>query len=355
MKYLFLSLLISTSSYAIQHDAYYLKNKKINKKAWQKEDKEVDKKLAALKKKFGKSPNIIYILADDVGWNELGSYLGGKLRGTPTPNLDQMAKQGMKFLAAYSEPSCTPTRIAQLTGRHPVRTGVTDVFWPGDKGGMSGKEVTVAEVLKTGDYHTAFWGKWHVGEHKGQLPEDQGFDYAYYNTFNGAPWLWPDMQKMYEKDAVTGNGLFFDMPSEKEYERKYGIRLDGIYRAKNGKRKEVGRVSSTEMPKFEAESFKQIKKFITDKSKTKKPFFINWHTFAQQMAGSPKKQRLRKGVDSRNNQAAQLVMHDDQIKELRGHLRNLGIAENTLLVWWSDNGPMYAFWPNAGDGDEWSH
>ena len=348
MKILFLSCLISTSSFALQHDAYYLKNKKLNKKNWAKEDKVVDQKLKALKKKLKKAPNIIYILADDVGWNELGSYLGGKLRGTPTPNLDEMAKKGMKFLAAYSEPSCTPTRIAQLTGRHPVRTGVIDVLWPGDKGGMSGKEVTVAEVLKKGDYHTAFWGKWHVGEHKGQLPEDQGFDYAYYNTFNGAPWAWPDMQKMYEADAVTGKGWVFDMPSEKEYEEKYGIRLDGIYRFNKGKKKEVGRVSSTKMPEFEAESFKQIKEFITEKSKTKKPFFINWHTFAQQMAGSPKEQRLRKGVDSRNNQAAQLVMHDDQIKELRTHLRDLGIAENTLLVWWSDNGPMYAFWPNAG-------
>jgi arylsulfatase len=254
----------------------------------------------------------------------------------------------MKFLSAYSEPSCTPARVAQLTGRLPVRTGVLEVFWPGDKGGMSGKEVTVAEILKTVKYHTAFWGKWHVGEHKGQLPEDQGFDYAYYNTFNGAPWAWPDMQKMYEEEAVTGKGWFFDFPGEEEYKKKWGIRLDGIYKVKNGNKKEVGRVSSTKMPEFEAESFKQIKDWITEKSKSKRPFFINWHSFAQQMAGSPKEYRFKKGVDSRNNQAAQLAMHDEQINELREHLRKLGIEENTLLVWWSDNGPMYAFWPNAG-------
>ena len=109
---------------AAQFDAPYYALEKRNKDAWAQQDKQIDEKLAALEKKFGKKPNIIYILADDVGWGEMGWQGGGKHRGTPTPELDKMAREGMRFFAAYSEPSCTPSRIAINTGRHPVRTGV---------------------------------------------------------------------------------------------------------------------------------------------------------------------------------------------------------------------------------------
>ena len=96
--------------------------------AWQEEDKAIEQKLAALEKKFGKKPNIIFILTDDIGWGEPGWQFGGKRRGTPTPELDQLAADGMAFSSHHTEPSCTPTRLALMTGRHPVRTGVTDVL-----------------------------------------------------------------------------------------------------------------------------------------------------------------------------------------------------------------------------------
>ncbi len=142
---LLISLPISVS--AMQPDAPYLQLEKKNKAKWAEEDKQIDEKLAALEKKFGKKPNIIYILADDVGWGEMGWQGGGKHRGTPTPELDKMAAEGMRFWTAYAEPSCTPSRIAINTGRHPVRTGLLSVLWPGQTEGLSGKEVTVAEVL----------------------------------------------------------------------------------------------------------------------------------------------------------------------------------------------------------------
>jgi arylsulfatase len=121
-----------------------------DKDKWTAEDKQVNKKLAALEKKFGKKPNIIMVLTDDIGWGTLGSYGGGKVVGAPTPNLDKMARDGMKFLSAYSEPSCTPTRLALLTGRQPHRTGVNVVLWPGQKQGLVAEEVTIAELLKEG-------------------------------------------------------------------------------------------------------------------------------------------------------------------------------------------------------------
>ena len=118
------------------------------------QDREIDKKLEALHRRFGKRPNIIYVLADDVGWGEMGWQGGGKHRGTPTPELDKMALEGMRFWSAYAEPSCTPSRIAINTGRHPVRTGLLAVLWPGQTDGLSGKEVTVAEVLSEAGYNT---------------------------------------------------------------------------------------------------------------------------------------------------------------------------------------------------------
>jgi arylsulfatase len=134
------SLVIPFSSFAAQFDAPYYALEKRNKDAWAQQDKKIDDKLAALEKKFGKKPNIIYILADDVGWGEMGWQGGGKHRGTPTPELDKMAYEGMRFWSAYSEPSCTPSRIAINTGRHPFRTGLLAVLWPGQTDGLSAEE-----------------------------------------------------------------------------------------------------------------------------------------------------------------------------------------------------------------------
>ena len=156
---------------AAQFDAPYYELEKRNKAKWAEEDKQIDQKLAALNEKFGKRPNIIYILADDVGWGEMGWQGGGKHRGTPTPELDKMALEGMRFWTAYAEPSCTPSRIAINTGRHPVRTGLLSVLWPGQTDGLSGKEVTVAEVLSEAGYNTAMWGKWHLGEEPSICPK----------------------------------------------------------------------------------------------------------------------------------------------------------------------------------------
>ncbi len=170
---LVICLVFVGNSFAQQFDASYLALEERNKDKWVDEDEQIDKKLATLEKKFGKKPNIIYILADDVGWGEMGWQGGGKHRGTPTPALDKMALEGMRFWTAYAEPSCTPTRIAINTGRLPVRTGLLSVLWPGQIDGLSGEEVTVAEVLSEAGYNTAMWGKWHVGEEPENVPENQ--------------------------------------------------------------------------------------------------------------------------------------------------------------------------------------
>eukprot|EP00439_Symbiodinium_sp_Y106_P052299 s4734_g7.t1 len=153
-------LLLLPAATAVVHDAYFIDSLQKNNETWLAEDAEIDKKLNALEARFRKKPNIIYILADDIGWGELGWQGGGKHRGTPTDGLDSMAFEGMRFWSSYAEPSCTPSRTAIMTGRHPVRTGLLKVLWPGQTDGLSPEEFTLAEALSAAGYHTAMWGKW---------------------------------------------------------------------------------------------------------------------------------------------------------------------------------------------------
>ncbi len=246
-----------------QFDAPYYAMEKRYKAEWEEQDKRIDAKLAALEKKFGKKPNIIYILTDDVGWGELGWQGGGKHRGTPTPTLDKMAKEGMRFWSAYAEPSCTPSRIALNTGRHPVRTGLLSVLWPGQPEGLSPKEVTVAEVLSGVGYHTAMWGKWHLGDAEEHDPTNQGYDYAYYGLFNGAPDAWADSTTLYD-NPTPFKAPFMDFPGYDRYAELTGINLDvaGYVAEKGKKRKPIegpaGKLGIERQEHFENESNAQM-------------------------------------------------------------------------------------------------
>jgi arylsulfatase A-like enzyme len=338
---------------AFQPDAPFLAYQEKNKAKWAQEDEIIDEKLAALEQKFGKKPNIIYILADDVGWGEMGWQGGGKHRGTPTPELDKLAFEGMRFWTAYAEPSCTPSRIAINTGRHPVRTGLLSVLWPGQTDGLSGKEVTVAEVLSEAGYTTAMWGKWHLGEEPEHAPENQGYDYAYYGMWNGAPDNWQASFDMYKDAPNPMKAMFYDFPGAEEYKKRTGIDLtEAAFVGRKGEgRKPVegvaGKLGPDRQEAFEAESIKQITAFIKDNAKDDKPFFIYWATYTQQLQGS-KAHHNDKHVDKVNAQASEMAAHNAHVRQLLDTLKAEGIAENTLVVWISDNGPMYAFYPNSG-------
>jgi arylsulfatase len=346
-----------TKSQAIQSDSSYLELAEKNKAKWDDEDEQIDKKLALLENRFGKKPNIIYILADDVGWGELGWQGGGKHRGAPTPQLNKMAYEGMRFNVAYAEPSSTPSRIAIMTGRHPVRTGLLSVLWPGQIEGLSAKEVTVAEVLSETGYNTAMWGKWHLGDLPEHAPENQGFDYAYYGLFNGAPDNWPGSFDMYKDGPNPNKGMFYDFPGEEEYKKRAGIDLSVAgYVGRKGKGREpikgvAGKLGPDRQEAFEAESIKQITAYVKDNAKDNakddKPFFIYWATYTQQLQGS-KAHHNDKHVDKINAQASEMAAHNAHVRQLLNTLESQGIAENTLVIWISDNGPMYVFYPNSG-------
>jgi len=235
MGLLLIAALPSVAS-AMQPDAEYLVREKQFGKQWAIEDKKVREKLATLEKKFGKKPNIVFILGDDIGYTELGSYGGGKVRGFETPRLDRMADEGIRLLSFYSEPSCTPTRAALMTGRHPVRMGLLGVLFPGTSGmGLVDKEVTVAELLSKAGYHTGMFGKWHLGDDEGMTPIEQGFDEAVWSEGNPPWWGFHKGVKRTDNAGYVTIGAFVYAPGPENFPYDTG----GIMRGKKGEKPEM--------------------------------------------------------------------------------------------------------------------
>jgi hypothetical protein len=174
----------------IVHDAeYYILDAQYGEK-WAVEDKELDAKLAELRKKFGRPPNIIHVMWDDLAVGEIGIPAIQKVRGFETPQINRFAAEGINFMRMYTEPSCTPSRAAVMTGRHAVRSGMHTVSFPIEHSGIDKDEVTMAEVLGKAGYATAFYGKWHLGDTKPSYPTEQGFDDALWTPYNQVPSMW---------------------------------------------------------------------------------------------------------------------------------------------------------------------
>ena len=156
------------------------------------QDQAAAKKLDALRAKTGRRPNILWFVVDDMGWGDPGVYGGGEAIGAATPNIDRLANQGLRLTSTYSQPTCTPTRSAILTGRLPVRTGLTRPILAGDTLTKNpwADETSLPKMLGEAGYKTILSGKWHVGELEGMRPYEIGFDefYGYYAA---------------EKEAVT--------------------------------------------------------------------------------------------------------------------------------------------------------
>ncbi|GMR18567.1 MAG: arylsulfatase [Gammaproteobacteria bacterium] len=339
-----LLLTVSLNSQAAQHDAEYYELKKSFGKQWKADDKVVQAKLAKLQKRFGKKPNIIMVLVDDVGYTELGSYGGGKLRGAPTPNLDKMADQGMRFLQFYSEPSCTPSRIALNTGRLPVRVGVLGVLFPGAVNtGLPDEEVTTAELLSDAGYYTGMFGKWHVGFGDEYAPTRHGFDEAVWSDGNPAPWLQAD--KDLDGSEMVGH---VNLRALLRAPRNLGGYYDtgGVMKAKKGEIPQmVYKYSLEKYNTYEEEVFDQSIEFINRNAKSDKPFYLYVGGKANHFFGAHPDFR---DTPAQTNTAAQMTETDYNLGRLLKAVKDAGIAENTLVVWASDNGPMYTFHPQGG-------
>ena len=346
---------ITPATFAQQFDAEYLAREKQFGKQWAAESSQVRTKLATLEKKFGKKPNIVFILGDDIGYTELGCYGGGKVRGCPTPNLDKMAGEGMKLLSFYSEPSCTPTRAALMTGRHPVRIGMLGVLFPGTVGmGLVDEEVTVAELLSKAGYNTGMFGKWHLGGEEEHYPTSQGFDEAVWHEGNPPWWGFHRGVKRTDNAGYVTMGHFVGPPGPDGFPYDTG----GIMSGKKGEKpKMVAPFSLKLYNTMDTDVADGVIDFIERNAKSKKPFFVYYAGKGNHFWGAhPDFMNQPAGT----NTSAQMAEHDHNVGRVLKKLKELGVAENTLVVWMSDNGPMYAMHPHGGysllrgeKGDTW--
>ncbi len=175
---------IASEKGKIVHDAEYYVVEAQNGERWAAEDKVIDQKLAELRKKHGRPPNIIHVMWDDTAFGDVGIPAIQKVRGLETPNINALAEEGIMFTRMVTEVGCTPSRAASATGRLAVRSGMYNIGMLLESHGMGGEEVTLAEVLSNVGYATAFHGKWHLGDIEESYPHNQGFDEAFFTGYN---------------------------------------------------------------------------------------------------------------------------------------------------------------------------
>lgn len=334
-----LSLAVSSvSAKEIVHDSEYYVLQQQNAEKWEKEDQSVDKKLAEISKKNGgKKPNIVYILWDDQAFGSVGFPAIQKNMGYETPNLNTMAAEGINFTRMYSEPSCTPTRAAFLTGRIPVRHGMGVVGMPHEMSGLRKEEVTIAEVLSEAGYATAHFGKGHLGDIEESFLHNQGFDETLFTPMNQITSLYSPMGNA--ANAVLG--LHPEIYPKDPYKLDTpGLVPEGWVLAIEGKKGELGKewcgTSNECYEKMDTESEKRTIEFIRKNAKTGKPFFVEyWPNFLNFL-----KPDMPKKTISGGKVAEAYVKLDKFVGTVMGELKELGIADNTLVVAMADNGPM---------------
>jgi len=329
----------------IIHDAEYYVLEAQHGKKWAAEDKELDKKLKALRKKHGTPPNIIHIMWDDTAVGEVGIPHIQKMRGWETPNMNQFSKEGIFFARMYTEPSCTPSRAAVLTGRHAVRNGMYNVGFPYEYGGLAAEEVTMAEVLSKAGYATAFYGKWHLGDIEASYANKQGFDEALWTPYNQVPSMYtPQLERM---GAIRPGSLYPEILPDDPYDIDDGWRPRGFVFAlegvKGGPVREFGRAPNIEdYIKIDGECIKRISKFMKKNVDDKKPFYVAFWPQVTPFTGFPEKITVSAGMLQEG-----LARFDIYVGKLMKELKTLGIEENTLVIMMADNGPMVHHGPTG--------
>ncbi len=319
----------------IVHDAEYYIIEAQNGDRWSTEDKALDKRLKELKKKHGKTPNIIYILWDDMPFGDAGIPAINKIRGFDTPSCNRMAEEGIMFTRMYSEPSCTPTRAASITGRHPMRNGMHIPGFPIENGGLAADEVTTAEVLSQAGYATAFYGKGHLGDIEESYLNNQGFDETLFTPYNQVLSLWNPMGE----GANAVMGLMENQLTKSEYQLDDDFIPRGWIMYLEGKKGE--QVSEWRDPSHEgymamdAESERRTIEFIRKNANTDNPFFVCYWPQMTSFIANPQKSTPGRGLLGEGFEKV-----DAFIGQVMDELNELGIAENTLLVAMADNGPM---------------
>ena len=302
-------------------------------------------------------PNILFIVSDDTGYGDLGPYGGGPGRGMPTPSIDKLADEGMTFFSFYAQPSCTPGRAAMQTGRIPNRSGMTTVAFQGQGGGLPAAEWTLGSVLKKAGYKTYFTGKWHLGEADYALPNAQGYDEMKYvglyhlNAYTYADPTWfpdmdPELRQMFLK--VT-KGALSGKAGEKP---KEDFKVNGQYVNEPDKNVTLHGVNYPDgvvgIPFFDSYVEKAAIEFLESAAKDKNtPFYINVNFMKVHQPNLPAPEFEHKSL-SKSKYADSIVELDTRIGRIMDKLRELGLDDNTLVVYTTDNGAWQDVYPDAG-------
>lgn len=297
-----------------------------------------DAKLEVLKAKFGRSPNVIILLVDDMGWGDPGVYGGGEAIGAPTPNIDRLAHEGLRLTSAYAQPTCSPTRAAINTGRLPVRTGVTRPPLYGEKGGLDG-EITAAQILQKKGYRTAMVGKWHLGEAEVQQPQNYGYD-EYFGILGSSSFYseWQDERINPEMVLDEERTDFFrSAPFNKNL-----VSAGGDKKLKNVKPLTMANIASLDQD-FASYS----EKFIRRSAESRQPFYL-MHAFAKVHFDNYPAAAFKGKSPAMYPYKDAVVEVDDIVGRLTKVLEETGQAENTLIFFTSDNGPQDDTWPDSG-------
>ncbi len=280
-----------------------------------------------------KKPNILVIWGDDIGlWNISHNSRG--MMGYQTPNIDRIAKEGVGFTDYYAQQSCTAGRAAFIGGNVPVRTGMTKVGLPGAKEGWQKTDVTMATVLKSQGYATGQFGKNHEGDRDEHLPTMHGFDEFLGNLYHLNAEEEPENE---------------DYPKDPAFRKQFGPR--GVLKCKaDGKGgqtiEDTGPLTKKRMETIDDETVAAAKDFITRHVKAGKPFFCWWNGTRMHFRTHVKAEH--RGISGQEEYSDGMVEHDMQVGELLKVIDDLGIANDTIVQYSTDNGPHYNTWPDGG-------
>ena len=339
------------SSGPIIHDGEYNFIAATHGEKWAKQDTEIEAKLAEIRKKNGgKRPNILYILIDDVSFGQMGNRAMNYVTGIQTPRINDFADQGLSLMRMYTEPSCTPTRAAMLTGRHPVRSGLKEVKVALVGEGLPKEEVTIAEVLSKAGYKTSHIGKWHQGDIEESYPHNQGFDYAAFPVHQQV-----QLSLMTKEGAQSNNLLGWHHKTQSgEFAidsrfKPYGL-VTGLEAKKGGKAREVDLQPGEEWTqahyikmneRYQSQTLEQLQSL----AKQDQPFFLQyWPLWPLNFVHDGEQNVSLNG----GFHAEKLQLIDGWLGEIFDEVDKLGIAENTLVVLMADNGLMYHYEGTSG-------
>ena len=276
----------------------------------------------------GKKPNILVIFGDDIGVPQISAYTMGMM-GYRTPNIDRIAREGAIFTDAYGQQSCTAGRASFILGEEPFRTGLLTIGMPGDPHGIQDWMPTIADVMKTQGYATGQFGKNHLGDRDEHLPTRHGFDEFFGNLYHLNAEEEPE-------------GYFY--PKDPEFRKKFGPR--GVLKTSaDGKIEDTGPLNSKRMETIDEEFLAGAKDFIDRQAKANKPFFCWFNSTRMHVFTHLKKESL--GKTGKGIHADGMVGHDGHVGELLKLLDDLKIADNTIVVYTTDNGAEIALWPDG--------